>query len=156
MYSKVYILFSVDDQLVALPVEAVNQIVRAVQITRLPEAPELLFGLINRGGEMIPVIHIRRQFKLPERDISVADRIIIAQTPLHTIAFIVDVIEGVIEIPDTEIIPAENIFPKMEDYVAATAEYNGRTVLIYDINCLFPDTAVEDMINHLNFDKETA
>jgi purine-binding chemotaxis protein CheW len=156
MDSDAYIIFAVDDQYVALPVGAVKKIIRAVQPTCLPEAPELLSGLINMGGDFIPVINIRKQFKVPERGISLSDRIIIAQTPLHLIAFIVDDIKGVMEFPESDIIPATDIFPKMEDYVAGTAQYNGHTILIYDIDCLFPKQAIEAIANHLNGAKETA
>jgi purine-binding chemotaxis protein CheW len=154
--SGAYIIFSIDDQYVSLPVESVRQIIRAVQTTDLPEAPELLSGLINVGGEIIPVINIRKQFKLPQQEISIEDRIIIAKTPIHTIAFIVDDIKGVTEFSNSQIIPSTEIFPKMEDYVSATAEYKGHTVLIYDINCLFPKQAIEDISHHLTGAIETS
>jgi purine-binding chemotaxis protein CheW len=156
MNSDAYIIFSIDDLYVALPVGAVRRIIRAVQISCLPEAPELLSGLINIGGEIIPVINTRKQFKLPQREISASDRIIVAKTPLHTIAFIVDDIKGIIEYSNSDVIPSSAIFPKMEDYVSATAEYNGNTLLIYDIDCLFPKQAIEEIAYHLIGAKETS
>ena len=154
MNENAYIIFSVDDQYYALPVSAVKQIIRAVQTTCLHEAPELLLGLINMNGEIVPVINIRKQFKLPQKEISVSDRIVIAQAPPHTIAFIVDYIEGIIEFSVSDITPSTEIFPKMEDYVMATAKYNDRTVLIYDIGCLFPSQAIEEITHHLSRAKE--
>jgi purine-binding chemotaxis protein CheW len=156
MNPDAYIIFSVDDQCYALPVGAVKQIIRAVQTTSIPEAPELLSGLINMGGEIIPVINIRKQFKLPQREILISDRIIIAQTPLYTIAFIVDDIVDISEFSGFDITPSTEIFPRMEDYVSGTAKYNGRTVLIYDIGCLFPKQAIEEITQHLSCAKENS
>jgi purine-binding chemotaxis protein CheW len=156
MGTDAYIIFSVDDQYYALPVGAVKQIIRAVQTTAVPEAPELLSGLINMGGDIIPVVNIRKQFKRPQREISVSDRIIIAQAPPHTIAFIVDDITDIAEFPETEITPSAGIFPKMEDYVSATAKFNGHTVLIYDIGCLFPEQTIEEITHHLSCTKESS
>jgi purine-binding chemotaxis protein CheW len=150
MSSDAYIIFTVDDQYYALPVGAVKQIIRAVQTTSIPEAPELLSGLINMSGEIIPVINIRKQFKLPQREIAVSDRVIIAWTSFYTIAFIVDDIANIVEFSVSDITPAEEIFPRMEQYVSATAKYNGRTVLIYDIGCLFPKQAIEEITHHLD------
>ncbi|MCU0598625.1 MAG: chemotaxis protein CheW [Desulfobacterales bacterium] len=156
MNPDAYIIFSVDDIYVALSVGSIRQIIRAVQITCLPEAPELMSGLINMGGEIIPVINTRKQFKLPQREISASDRIIIAKTPLHTIAFIVDDIKGIAEYSNSDVIPSSEIFPKMDEYIAATAEYNGNTLLIYDIDCLFPKKAIEKITSHLIGLKETS
>jgi purine-binding chemotaxis protein CheW len=150
MSSNAYIIFSVDDQYYALPVGAVKQIIRAVQTTFIPEAPELLSGLINMSGEIIPVINIRKQFKLPQREITVSDRIIIAWASFFTIAFVVDDIADIAEFSVSDITPAEEIFPRMEEYVSGTAKYNGRTVLIYDIGCLFPKQTIEEITHHLN------
>jgi len=155
MNSNAYIIFSVDDQYYALPIGNVKQIIRAVHTTAVPEAPELLLGLINMGGEIIPVINIRKQFKLPQRETAISDRIIIAHPPPHTIAFIVDEITDIAEFSEADITPSTEIFPKMEDYVSAMAKYNGHTVLIYDIGCLFPEQTIEEITNHLSFAKES-
>lgn len=151
-----YLVFTVDDQFYALSVDAVKQIIRSVQLIFLPEAPEFLLGLINMGGEMIPVINIRKQFKVPGKSISLSDRIVIARTHFYTIAFIADQIESIIELPQSDITPSEDIFPRMEDYIIGTAQYNYHTVLIYDINSLFPETEIEKITRHLNYDKELA
>ena len=150
MNPNAYIIYSVDDQYYALPVDAVRQIIRSVQTSHLAEAPELLAGLINMGGEIIPVINLRKQFKLPQREISVSDRIIIVQTPTHTVSFMVDYIEGIVEFSAPDITPAADIFPKMEDYILATTKYNDRTVLIYDTGCLFPNQRIEEIMHHLS------
>lgn len=156
MNSNAYIIFSVDDQYYALPIGNVKQIIRAVHTTAVPEAPELLSGLINMGGEIIPVINIRMQFKLPQRETAISDRIIIARTSLYTIAFIVDDIADIADFPASDITPSSEIFPRMEEYISGTAKFNGRTVLIYDIGSLFPSQAIEEITHHLSCAKENS
>lgn len=151
-----YLIFAVEDQFYTLPVDAVKQIIRSVQLIFLHEAPELLLGLINIGGEMTPVINIRKQFKVAERGIYLSDRIVIVQTPSYSFAFIADRIEGIIQLSLSDITLSEDIFPRMEDYVIGTAKYNDHTLLIYDINSLFPETEIEKITRYLNNDKESA
>jgi len=156
MNPSAYIIFLIDDQYYAIPVDRIKQVIRSVQLTYLHEAPELLQGLFNMSGEIVPVINIRKQFKLAAKDITPSDRIIIISTPSHIIAFIVDHIESIIELPETDITPSADIFPKMEDYIIGTAKYNGRMALIYDIDYLFPQQELEKITSHLNCAKEIA
>jgi len=49
-------------------VSAVEKVVRAVEITPLPKAPEIVVGVINAQGRILPVLDIRKRFRLPARE----------------------------------------------------------------------------------------
>jgi purine-binding chemotaxis protein CheW len=156
MSPNAYVIFSINDQWYAITVAAVRQIIRSVQLTPVHEGPELLQGLINMNGEIIPVINIRKQFKFADREISLSDRIIVTSSLPYAIAFIVDQIEGVVELSKSDITPSEAIFPKMEDYIIGTAKYNGHTALIYDIGSLFPQPEIKKITLHLKQAQENS
>jgi len=137
MGSSHYLVFTLEDQPYALGLEAVERVVRAVELTSVPEAPEILVGLINIRGKIVPVLDIRRRFHLPPRDMEIKDRIIVSRTSSRTIAVIADTIEGVAEFAQEEIHEARKILPDMEGYVEGVGKLNDDTVLIYDINKLF-------------------
>jgi len=80
MGSSHYLVFTLEDQQYALGLEAVERVVRAVELTSVPEAPEILVGLINIRGKIVPVLDIRRRFHLPPRDMEIKDRIIVSRT----------------------------------------------------------------------------
>ena len=153
MNQNAYVIFKVDEQFYALSVGSVKQIIRSVELTYLHEAPELLQGLINLKGKIVPVMNIRKQFQIADKAISLSDRIVIAVSSPYIIAFIADFIEGIIELSQSEITPSENIYPAMEDYILGTAKYDNHTVLIYDIGSLFPKSDIENIINHINNSK---
>jgi len=156
MNLNAYLIFIVNDQFYGISVVVVKQIIRSVQPVFLAEAPELLFGVIDMGGETIPVINIHKQFKLPIRDISLSDRIIITQTPYGCIAFIADHIEGIVELASSDITPSEKIFPKLEHYIIGTAKYGHHSLLIYDINKLFPEAEIEHITRFLKDNTKSA
>ena len=58
--------FNLDDQKYALFLSAVIRIIRVVEITSLPKAPEIVLGVINMHGQIIPVSNIRERFQLPQ------------------------------------------------------------------------------------------
>jgi len=145
MRSSHYLVFTLEGQQYALGLEAVERVVRAVELTSVPEAPEILVGLINIRGKIVPVLDIRRRFHLPPRDMEIKDRIIVSRTSSRTIAVIADTIEGVAEFAQEEIREARKILPDMEGYVEGVGKLNDDTVLIYDINKLFSINEIQEL-----------
>ena len=156
MDKKTFIIFDLDDQCYALSVKSVKNIIRSVALTYLTEAPDLLLGLLNIGGAFIPVINIRKQFELPQKPIQVSDRIIIAEVSKYTIAFIADSVEDVVELEQEPLDQSVDIFPGMEKFLAGISRHNGRTVLIYDINTLFPEQTIKHITDELKPIEEPA
>ena len=149
MNKKTYIIFTLDDQLYALSVQSVKNIIRSVQLTYLSEAPDLLYGLLNIGGTFIPVVNIREQFHLPQKPIRVSDRIITAEVSSFTIAFIADSVKDVVALEPRPLDPSDEIYPGIKKFLAGISLYNNRTVLIYDINTLFPEQTIKHITGEL-------
>ena len=57
----------IEDQRYGLPLERVEQVLPMVWVTPLPEAPEIVIGVINVHGSVLPVLDIRKRFDLPTR-----------------------------------------------------------------------------------------
>lgn len=127
------VVFTLEGQQYALPLSAVERIVHAVEITPLPKAPDIVLGMINMQGKIIPVINIRKRFRLPEREMKLRDQLIVANTSRQTVALVADEVSGVIERSEQEIISAEKIFPGME-YVKGVVKLEDGMILIHDID----------------------
>jgi purine-binding chemotaxis protein CheW len=145
MDTSQYFVFSLEDQQYALALATVLKVIRAVELTSLPEAPDHLLGLINLGGKIIPVLDMRKRFHLPDREIDLDDRIIICKGYSKTIAFVVDVVEGVVEFTPEELDEAVHILPEMEHYIEGVGKFNDDTVLIYDLERLFSIEEIEGL-----------
>jgi len=78
--SSSLLVFRLDDQRYAFFLSIVVEVVRAVEITPLPSAPDIILGIINVRGTVVPVVNLRTRFRLPERNLEPDDRIIIART----------------------------------------------------------------------------
>lgn len=127
------IAFLLDERRYALPLAAVQRVVRAVEITPLPKAPEIVSGVINVQGQIVPVVNIRRRFRLPECALMPGDQIIIARTSNRTVAFIADTANGVIECPAERFVTAAAIVPGLE-YVKGVAKLEDGMILIHDLD----------------------
>ena len=149
------VTFSLDDRKFALYVSAVQRIVRVVEVTALPKAPEIVSGIINLQGQVIPVFDIRMRFHLPAREVQLDDQLIIASTTKRTVALLVDSVNDVIEIPEEKIIAAEQILPELE-YVEGVVKTEGGIVLIHDIEkflSLPEQKTLDEALEALNRDK---
>ena len=126
------VVFSLDEQRYALPLSNVERIVRVVEITSLPKAPEIVLGVINVRGQVIPVVNIRKRFRLPEREITLSDHLIIAQTSRRAVALLADRVGQVLEVLENDIISAKKILPAM-DYVEGVVKLADGLILIHNL-----------------------
>ena len=143
------VVFALEDQRYALHLSAVERIVRAVEMTPLPKAPEIVIGVINVQGRIIPVFNIRRRFHLPEREIELSDQLIIANTARRTVALVVDTVDGVIERLSEEITPADQVLPRIE-YVEGIVKLENGLVLIHDLDkflSIDEETKLDEALN---------
>ncbi len=136
-----WVVFCLDKGRYALPLAAVDRIVRAVQVTALPLAPDIVLGAIDVEGRVLPVFNIRRRFRLPERTIEPADHFLIARTAQRTVVLVIDAAQGVLERPATAMIDAASIAPDL-GHLQGVIQLEDGLVLIHDLeHFLSPDEA---------------
>ncbi len=128
-----YIVLCLEDMRVALALSCIERTARAVEVIRLPSAPEIVLGVVNAGGRVIPVVNMRRRFCLPEREIKLTDRLIIAHTRQRTVALVADAVSGVFEYAEPEISDAGTILPGLE-YIDGIVEFGDGLILIHNLD----------------------
>lgn len=129
------VVFSIDERQCALPLVTVDRIVRVVEVTPLPKAPQIVLGIINVQGRIIPVINVRKRFLLPEREMELSDQLIIAHTSKRNIALLVEAVSGVIEYPEHEVVTPDEIISGIE-YVEGVIKQNDGMIQILDIETI--------------------
>ena len=127
------VIFTLDEQQYALRLSSVERVISAAEVTPLPKAPDIVLGIINLQGRVIPVMNIRKRFRLPEREMELSDQLIIATTSRRTVALVVDAVDSVIELSNQEMIPPEEILPDTE-YVEGIIKLEDGLVLIHNLD----------------------
>lgn len=128
-----FVAFNLDGLSLALPLDRVARAVRAVAATPLPQAPEIVCGVVNVQGRIVPVINLRRRFGLAEREIGLDDQLLIAHGATRMLAMVVDAVGGVIECDEKDFVPVDTV-------VAGTRHVKGIVkgpdgmVLIHDLD----------------------
>ena len=110
-----------------------ERIVRVVEITPLPKAPQIVVGVINVHGIVIPVFNIRKRFNLPDREIELSDQLIIANSKNRKVALLVDSSPGIEELPADAIISSDKILPSME-YLQGVIKLEDEILFIHNLD----------------------
>jgi purine-binding chemotaxis protein CheW len=127
------VVFTLDDLTCALPVGEVERVIYALEINRLPKAPEVIAGVINLGGRIIPVVDVRKRVGALSREIEPDDQFIIAATRRRSVALIVDRVTGVLDISPRQHTETTSVLPFAE-YVRGIARIENEIILIYDLD----------------------
>lgn len=131
---SLYILiFSLDNRRFALPVSSMERVFPVVEVTPLPDAPDIVTGIVNIHGSIIPVFNIRRRFHLPETDVNLTNKLIIAHTTSRSVGIVVDAVSNVMEYTEKDIVNADKIIPGME-YINGLIKLDDGMILIHDID----------------------
>ncbi len=125
--------FSLEGHGYAVPLSQVERIVHVVEVAPLPKAPEIVLGVVNFSGRIIPVVNIRRRFGLPPKETEIYDFLILALTSRRELAFMADAVAGVIDCPEEEIIAAEKIVPGLE-YLQGVMRLKDGLIFIHDLD----------------------
>lgn len=129
------VVFSLDGRRYALALACVRRCLRVVALTPLPGAPDLVLGVFDLAGQLLPVVDIRRRFGLAPRDPSLSDHLVVATTGRRTVALLVDETSGVIDAPPEAVVPAGEILSRLELFEGAVKTEDG-LVLIHDLGRL--------------------
>jgi len=126
------VVFSLEDPRYAIELSCVERVVSSVEITPLPKAPENVMGIINYHGEIIPVINIRKMFRLPEQELSTENQFIIAKTKKRLVALVVNSVEGYYELEDVSFEKTKELYPFAE-YISSISVLDNEIIIINDL-----------------------
>ncbi len=121
-----------DSQRYALRLAVVERIVRAVEVTPLPRAPEIVQGVVDMEGVVIAVVNIRRRLGLPERPITPNDRFMVVWTQQRRVIVVLDAVQEILEISMEQIMTAAQILPHTQ-YVEGVVKLPDGLIFIHDL-----------------------
>lgn len=137
-----YCGFRIADESFAISVLKVQEVIKAYQLTRIPQAPLHIKGLINLRGQIMTAVSLRNIFGLPERENSDDHMNIVIQVGDDIYALEVDEILDVIEVSsDTYERTPENLDASFRQYISGVYKLKEDILMIVDLNKLLAEGA---------------
>lgn len=127
-----YLTFCLKEEVYAIPLLEVKEVIEVSTATPIPNAPSYLKGIINLRGQVISIIDFRTKLKMPPGEVTPKSAIIILDlNGEQTFGVIVDRLQSVITIEDNKIQEAPY---KNDDYIVGVYNHQDSLTLILDIN----------------------
>lgn len=99
------VIFQLNDQQYALPIQETQEIIRMSNITKVPNTRHYVEGIINLRGNIVPVINLNKRLNLPVSEYNEDTRIIVVEHDGQKVGMIVDVVMEVGRFSNDEIEP---------------------------------------------------
>jgi purine-binding chemotaxis protein CheW len=126
--------FNIGQEEFGLGIQSIQEINRMVDITRVPNSPEFVDGVINLRGKVIPIINLRKRFGFPPRESDRNTRIIVVELSGMVVGFIVDSVSEVLRIPKNITEPPPAIVAGIgSEYITAVAKLENRLLILLDL-----------------------
>ncbi|MBI9070378.1 MAG: purine-binding chemotaxis protein CheW [Melioribacteraceae bacterium] len=129
--------FIIGKECYGIEIKDIQEIIRMVDITKVPNVPYFIEGVINLRGKVLPVVNLRSKVNMEKIEFNSKTRIIVLEKENTTLGFIVDAIKEVIRIPENQLEPPPAIaVGDTSDYIRAVAKTDDGMVILLNSNRL--------------------
>jgi purine-binding chemotaxis protein CheW len=137
-----YITFKLGDELFAINVAQVREVLEMGQITKVPTAPDYMRGVVNVRGQAIPVVDLRLRFGLPRGTDTVHTRVIVMELELDgeqtVLGGIADSVHEVIELEPSQVNPPPRIAMRWKtEFIQGMGRRGDDFIIVLDVNAVF-------------------
>jgi len=127
--------FKIGSEEFGVDILKVQEINRMMMLTKVPNTPEFVEGVINLRGRIIPVIDLRMRLGLPHKEADKDTRIIVVELEGNTVGFIVDQVSEVLRIPRSITEPPPAIVGGINaDFITAVAKLENKLLILLDLD----------------------
>jgi len=140
------VTFSIGEEEFGVDILKVQEIIRMMEITKVPRAPEFVEGVINLRGKVIPIIDLRRRFGLLARGHDKNTRIIVIEINNMIVGFVVDSVSEVLRIPFSTVEPPPPVVSGTEsEYISGVGKLEDRLLILLDLDRLLSHEEKENL-----------
>lgn len=140
--TRQYLTFKLADEVFALDVARVREILDFTTVTKVPRTPDFMRGVINLRGNVVPVVDMRLKFGMTMTEKTVDTCIIVTEVAVNgetaVIGNLADSVQEVIDLEHDQIEPAPKIGMSIRtEFISGMGKRNGEFIMILDMDRLF-------------------
>lgn len=137
-----YLTFTLDDELFAVEVSKVREVLDFTAITKIPKTPDYMRGVINLRGSVVPVIDLRLKFGMSKTETKVNTCIIVLEIDMDgetvILGALADSVQEVFDLEPDQIEPAPKFGTKFrEEFLKGMGKKDEKFIIILDIDKVF-------------------
>ncbi len=127
--------FSIGKEVFGVDILRVQEINRMVEVTRVPNSPEYIDGVINLRGKVIPIVNLRHRFGMERKESDKHTRIVVVELSGNVVGFLVDAVQEVLRIPRNVTEPPPAFSGGLSaDFITAVGKLEDRLLILLDLD----------------------
>jgi len=137
--------FKVGSEEFGVDILKVQEIIRMVPISPIPNAPDFVDGIINLRGRIIPVVDFRKRFRMSEQTESgeKSRRIVVFALVSETVGIVVDSVTQVMKLKDDQISPPPRIAAGLDgDAIVGVGQLGEKILTLLDLERVFQENTL--------------
>jgi purine-binding chemotaxis protein CheW len=140
--------FKIGDEEFGVDILKVQEINRMLDVTRVPNAPEYIDGVINLRGKVIPIINLRRRFGMDRKERDKNTRIVVVELAGKIVGFVVDAVHEVLRIPRSVTEPPPSLVGGVRaEYITAVGKLDDRLLILLDLEKVLSESQQSEVAN---------
>lgn len=126
--------FKIGEEEFGVDILKVQEINRMLQVTRVPNAPDYIDGVINLRGKVIPILDLRTRLSMPRKEHDKDTRIVVVELGGRVVGFVVDAVSEVLRIPKSVTEPPPAVVSGIDaEYITAVGKLEDRLLILLDL-----------------------
>ncbi|SDN28389.1 purine-binding chemotaxis protein CheW [Desulfonauticus submarinus] len=140
------VTFGIGEEEFGVDILKVQEIIRMLNITKVPNAPDFVEGVINLRGKVIPILDLRKRFKLKAKEYDKNTRIIVIEINNTVVGFVVDAVFEVLRIPKDTVEPPSPVVAGVDsEYISGVGKLDNRLLILLDLDKLLTHKEQEEL-----------
>ncbi|MBE0617210.1 MAG: chemotaxis protein CheW [Proteobacteria bacterium] len=140
--SNQYLTFTLDEEVFALEIAKVREVLEFSGVTKVPRTPEFMRGVINLRGSVVPVVDLKRKFGMGTTERSVDTCVIIAEVELEgetaVLGALADSVQEVLDLEPAQIEPPPRMGNRMRtEFIRGMGKRDDQFLILLDIDRVF-------------------
>lgn len=128
------VVFRLDREEYAVPIDEVREVVRVTDVTRVPHAPQHIRGVMNLRGRILPIVEIRSRLGLSPAELTPASRVIVVDVLGRTLGLLVDAVGQVSRVGERQVAaPPDEVRTAGAEAVIGVARLGQRLLILLDL-----------------------
>lgn len=140
------VVFTLNDEVCGVETTQVKEIVKYESITKMPDMPKFIDGVISLRGTVVPVVNLNKRFGLGETEITKKTKIIINDIEGKLIGFIVNDVSEIIKISAQDIENTPDLIKETHNsYLKKVGRRGDELISILDFSAILTDTEIKSL-----------
>ena len=140
------VTFKLSSEEFGVDILKVQEIIKMMNVTKIPNAPVFIEGVINLRGKIIPIVDLRKRLGFKDQEFDKSTRIIVVELDGLVLGFIVDSVSEVLRIPEDTIEPPPSMVAGIEsEYIEGVGKLDDRLLILLELKKIFTSPEKKDI-----------